>query len=302
MPPLLRPTIGRERIEITPRDLDILRAVEAHRYVRTDHVRQLLFARATARSAQLRLQKLWHHGYIERAYLASVVGGERRPPRGAGTPVYALGAKGRLALHGERAASGPDGEFASASTIQHDLIVTDFLVALIAAARDRAELWVTETLHDWDFWKRLHGRKPGASGHLVPDGAVSIRRAGQAVPETYYLEVVRADVKAGNGTLREKMLRYAEANHRGAFRELYGHERVRAILIATTSSVRAEHFRALSGTLPHGRQLFGFASYEDRDADGRAVPRFTAARILGLPWMTAGEEALTLGVSTPSPA
>lgn len=298
---LSRAPIGRERLVVTPRDLDILRAADQHRYVRTDHLKQLLFATTTDRSAQMRLRKLWRHGYLDRVYLASVVGGERRPPRGAGVPVFTLAAKGRAALHGERGGTDAAGETVSPSTIQHELVVTDFMVALHSAIRNRAEVWLVETSHAGNLWRRLGGRRlPAIPGErLVPDGAVTLQRADRA-RETYYLEVVRAGVRAGNGTLWDKLLRYSEANHRGAFRELYGHDRVRAILIATTSEERSENLRALAKSLPHGRKLFAFASYESKDAEGRAVPRFTAASILDLPWRTVDGEVLRLGAHTPT--
>lgn len=298
---LSRTPVGRERLVITSRDLDILRATDQHRYVRTEHLKQLLFPTTTDRSAQMRLRKLWHHGYLERVYLASVVNGERRPPRGAGVPVFTLAARGRAALHGERSGTESNQETVSPSTIQHELVVTDFMVALQAAIRNRADLWVVETSHAGNLWRKLGGRRlptiPG--GRLVPDGAVTLQRVDRT-RETYYLEVVRAGVRAGNATLWDKLLRYSEANHRGAFRELYGHDRVRAVLIATTSEERTEHLRALAKSLPHGRKLFAFASYESKDAEGRTVPRFTAASILDLSWRTVDGEVLKIGVHTPT--
>lgn len=298
MPSLLqRGAVGRERIVLTPRDLDILRAAEAHRFVRTDHLKALLFPDTTDRSAQMRLRKLWRHGYLDRVHLASVVEGERRPPRGAGVPVFTISARGRAALHGDRPSDGgPD--LASPSTIQHELVVTDFLVALTAATRDRSDLWLTETAHAGELWRRSSGRRE-AKGLLVPDGAATLRRGGE-VPETYYLEVVRAGVRAGNGTLWDKLLRYSDANHRGVFRETYGHDRVRAVLIATTTEARAEHLRALAKSLPHGRKLFAFAAFETRDAAGRAAPSFVADRILDLAWRTVDGDVLRLG-ETASP-
>lgn len=287
---------------LTSRDLDILRSAHAHRFIRTDHFKELHFARSTIRSAQMRLRKLWHHGYLDRVYLASVIDGTRRPPRGAGIPIYTLGAKGAAALHEEGPAKAAAREVASPWTIQHHLIVTDFLVALDVATRDRADLRLVEAVHEWDLWRRLADRHvPATEGlRLVPDGAVTLVRPDGGTRETYYLEVVRADVKAGNRTLWEKMVRYAELNHRGAFKELYGHERVRAVLIATTSSERAEHLRSLARALPYGRKLFAFAAYEERDAEGRVVPSLTPARVLSFAWTTVDGATMTLGGNTPS--
>lgn len=291
---------GYERLVITPRDIDILRATQQHRYVRTDHLKRLLFSESSERSAQMRLRKLWRHGYLHRLQLASVVDGQRSPTRGPGISVFTLAAKGAAVLHGERGSPAPADTAPSAATVQHELVVTDFMVALQEAIRNRADLWLIETSHAGHLWQRLNKRAP-SPGRLVPDGAVTIQRADRT-RETYYLEVVRAGIRAGNGTLWDKLLRYAEANHRGAFREQYGHERLRGVLIATTTPERAEHLRTLAKSLPHGRRLFAFAAYQSQRTDGQAASSFTPEDILRMPWKTADDDVLRLGVDTPSAA
>jgi hypothetical protein len=43
----------------------------------------------------------------------------------------------------------------------------------------------------------------------------------------------------------------------------------------------------LAATLPHGRRLFWFGSYQAIEADGRVVPGVTASGVLEQRWRTA---------------
>lgn len=283
---------GRARaLALQPRDLDLLRAAEIHRYVRTEHLHGLHFAGRSLRAAQMRLRELWAHRYLERVYIASVIDGRRIPPRGPGLPVYTIGARGVRSLHAiPETRDVPAPEIGGASTIQHHLVVTDFLVSLELALRERGDLMLVERVHEWDLWKRLGGaadRLPSGQ-KVVPDGAFTIRTA-KGERATYYLEVVRAGVRAGNGTLWDKMLRASDLNHQGFFAKAYGHARVRRTLFLTTSAERAERFRQLAGSLPYSRQFFAFGSYEATHG-GRLTPE----SVLSLPWTDVSGRRFTL--------
>lgn len=295
--PYVRPR-GRARVlALQPRDLDVLRAAERHRYLRTEHVHRLHFAGRSLRAAQMRLRELWVHRYLERIHVASVIDGRRIPPRGPGLPVYALGAQGALALNASEGSGAAAPEIGGASTVQHHLVVTDFLVSLELALRARGGPALAESVHEWDLWKRLVGAGEAPKvQRVVPDGAFTVRAPGGG-DATYYLEVVRAGVRAGNGTLWDKMLRASDLNHRGFFARAYGHARVRRVLFLTTSGERAETFRRIAESLPHGRRLFAFGSYE-AGADGALAPE----RILSLPWKDAAGLAFTLADELAKPA
>ena len=62
------------RIEIQPRDCDIVRVVYDHRFMRTDHLTSLIPGDRT--SIEKRLRKLWEHRYIERHFLPIIYGKE----------------------------------------------------------------------------------------------------------------------------------------------------------------------------------------------------------------------------------
>src|SRR5215207_9868159 len=122
---------------LTPRDLEILRAVHRHRLLRSTH---LVALSGGSRQATLRrLQLLFHHGYLD------------RPPmqldwyaRGSEPLVYALGNRGAEILEAEGVAR-PRGirwdtknRNVSRVFLHHTLAVAEVMVAFEVACRDRA--------------------------------------------------------------------------------------------------------------------------------------------------------------------
>ncbi|TAK95379.1 MAG: DeoR family transcriptional regulator, partial [Verrucomicrobia bacterium] len=51
-------------MRLTERDREILRHIYRHRFLRTDHLTKLLSG--SPQQIRRRLQKLYHHGYLER--------------------------------------------------------------------------------------------------------------------------------------------------------------------------------------------------------------------------------------------
>jgi|SRR6185295_5735507 len=123
-------------IVLTPRDLDILRAVHRHRLLRSTHLVALL---GGSRQATLRrLQLLFHHGYLD------------RPPmqldwyvRGSEPLVYALGNQGAEVLEAEgevrRGGVRWDTKNRNVSRVflHHTLAVAEVMVAFEVACRSR---------------------------------------------------------------------------------------------------------------------------------------------------------------------
>jgi hypothetical protein len=118
--------------------------------------------------------------------------------------------------------------------------------------------------------------------------------SGQADEQTFYLEVLRADIKGGNARLRAKMDRYIQLAHVGAFNEIFNHQRLRAVLFLTTSPTRAEHLRQYAQGLRHGRRLFWFGSSESRSEHGECVSTLTPELLLTPRWLTADGELLSI--------
>lgn len=303
--PLRPPQLG---LRLQPRDIALLRLVFHHRFVRSDHLHALLMPRTNRRVIQTRLQKLFAHAYVKRLFVPAILDGEHRPLTHSRQPIYTLDRRGARLLSEHENESGRTAldrwrpEVVSASTLAHHLVVTDCLVALQVACRSSPSVQFIRGEHEGILWAKLreHRQHHRIKQAIVPDGAFTLRYAtGETM--TFYLEVVRADVKGGNRRLLEKLRRYVELLRLEYFRDVFGHERVRAVLLATTSLVRAKNLARVAEKLIHGRRLFWFGTYQEKTADGRFASCFTPEQILTLPWHEATGDRQTLQPPTLPP-
>ena len=286
---------------LQPRDLEVLRFVVNHRFLRSDHLQALMTTRMPWRVMQARLQKLSRHGYLRRLYVPVVLDGVHAPLTHSRQPIYTLDTRGVQVLR-ERAPPGTPAaaldrpERPSYHFLSHHLVVTDCLVALAAATRSIPAVEVVEVWPESTLWVKLRAyrREHRLPRALIPDGAFTLRYPSTGETITFYLEVVRADVKHGNQQLLAKLRRYIELNRQGILRAVYGHERVRAVLWATTSTARARNLAALAGQLPQGRRLFWFGAYQGQTTTGALASTFTPERLLHLPWLDGGGTTWTL--------
>jgi hypothetical protein len=177
-------------------------------------------------------------------------------------------------------------------TLEHQLVVSEFMVALVIASRRRPDLRL-EVSHEWALWQALSAKTRKRDGVIVPDGAFTFSLPG-GKSVTFCLEVVRAGTKGGNRRFADKLARYAELNRTGFFCDTYGFERVRAVLVLTTSNARAQSLRAAASTLSHSRGLFWFGSYLAPDQDGFAI---AASSIFSHSWSTASGERISLATA-----
>lgn len=240
----VRPARPRAGLEVGARDRALLRSVARFRYMTADHLRILTAPSVARRVFQRRLRLLYEHGLVERDRLPPSTDDHRR-----GTPLYSLGDAGELVVGdtGEALPHRPSGPLPS--TIHHSLIAADFLVAVHEAVR-RAAGQLQATLHpEAELWTRLarfrlrsQRRRPA----IVPDGAVTLTEPGKVTPSTYALEVVRADIRGGSRTFIAKLERYGELVRARFFREAFGFERLRAVVVATPTSTRARNLRELA--------------------------------------------------------
>lgn len=282
---------GQCGLRLQPRDFAILAAADTHRFLRSDHVWTLLFTEVSLRVPQVRLQKLHRHGYLKRLYVSFVMDGEHAPPLHRGQPIYRLTRRG-LRLLSERAGhvapSTKEPASASVMTLEHHLVVTDVLVALAVACRSGTELELSDLRHEGVFLAQLRAYRKSAriANAIVPDGGFQLRHTLTGTTETFYLEVVRADVKGGNGRLLHKLRRYVELHRAGFFRAAYGTTDLRAVLFLTTSEVRARHLHAVASKLAHGRRLFWFGAYQESSICGLKLSAITAKNILSRQWLT----------------
>jgi len=298
----LRPATPRP-MRLEPRDRDILQAVHRHRYLTSDHVQVLAFPGVSRRRAQARLRLLFEHGYLDRFYLPLVlqdVGvSSRRPSR----PLYCLARRGAnivaedLGLAVAAIPHTPRQNARGYATLAHHLVVADFLVAVEAAIVGRGDVEIVavrrehELRRDIAAWQRAHGP---LGRFVVSDGALTLLYPRTDAEWSFHLEVVRANVPGGNKTLLAKLAKYAELNRERFFERVFGQRIVRAVLVATTSPERAEGLRTRAATLPHGRGLFWFGSFNDTSRQGVPITSFAPSTILTAPWRDANGETHTL--------
>ncbi|MFA5763066.1 MAG: replication-relaxation family protein [Bacilli bacterium] len=311
--PFRRPEWPASGFTLQPRDKAIIRSVFAHRVVRSDHVRDLLFANTSMRVVQVRLRKLWEHRYLARYFLSKIFGVPEPAVVRPGQPIYGLDEAGASLLaesDSEKAdalqVSGNIGKF-SLTSLEHHLIAADFLIAVELACTDRQNVRRIEVESEPVLWRKLCAWKAaGNRGRsVISDGAFTIVTTnGDRL--TFHVEVVRADVKGGNKRLIDKLALYATLLREGFFKKAYGHDHVRAVIVATTSCNRADNLRELARTLVHGRRLFWFGAYQTKDADGRNVSTINKDTILAKRWDMIDSESLSLGeaaaASSRSPA
>jgi len=291
-----RPSSG---LVLQPRDREILKSVFTHRLMRSDHVRELLFSGKSLRVAQVRLRKLWEHGYLERCFVPSVLSGETNASVRIGQPVYGLTKKGaELAREsfGQDASKTPQRfrkETPGLALLQHHLVVTDFLVSLEAACGRHAGVQVESVESETGLWRKIalwRERSGGRNGYLVPDGAFTLSYPDSGERWSFCLEVVKAGVKGGNSQLLRKMERYVLFHRQGFFKQAYGQEKLRAVIFLTSSEARAERFRVLAKSLKHGRRLFWFGAYMALGPNRKQESPFKPETILSLDWNTAEDD------------
>lgn len=268
------------RLVLQERDLAMIEAVARFGHMTAEQLAALYFPGRSLRSAQARLRLLWSAGYLERMFLPRLVGDER--PLYCGRPLYRVGALGRRLLRdeGRSAAMRRPG---SSATVEHDLVATELLVALISTAKMRPDFTV-QTWTESELWTVLaEQRQRSARPALVSDGAFTITQVG-AKPLSFHIEVVRADVRGGNQSLARRMQRYASLARAGYFCRVFGQQTLRAVLFMAPTEARAQHLRELAEALPHGRRMFWFTSYEEGEGPARRC-RFGPEHIFKHRWL-----------------
>lgn len=257
---------------LTPRDLQILRAVYRHRLLRSTHLQAL--ADGSPQTTLRRLQLLFHHGYLD------------RPPmqldwyvRGSEPLAYALGNRGAQALAAE-------GELKSGALrwdmknrdfsrlfLRHTLAVAAVMVAFEVACRDREGVTLiqpeevlgaappeTRRLRlpfRWQVEVRQEG-KPYRLG-VEPDRVFGLQFDG--APENrrrafFFLEADRGTMPVERKGLVQtsfarKILAYQETWRQEVHKRHLGIPNVR-VLTVTKSRERVKHLLALCHSLLGG--------------------------------------------------
>jgi hypothetical protein len=279
---------------LTPRDLELLRAVHRHRFLRSTHL--IALAGGSRQGVLRRLQILFHHDYLDRpiAQLDWYT-------RGSQPLVYALGKRGAKVLGGmggmgtERARRLTEHRL-SRVFFHHTLAVADVTVAFQVACRDHPDvefIQPEEVLASaakeirglrlpfrWQVEVRSQGRRERLG--VQPDRVFGLRLKGQQVSSAYFfLEADRGTMPVSRRDLVQtsfarKLLAYRETWRQEVHRRHIGIPNFR-VLTVTATSERLDHLvaacRSLATSGAGGLFLFATAAQLD------------GANVLTIPWM-----------------
>jgi len=291
------------RMVLTSRDIELLRAVHRHRFLRSTHL--VALADGSRQAVLRRLQLLFHHGYVERPVfqLDWYTGGSQ-------PLVYALGKRGAkaIAAAGWRSGVCLDSKNRSLSRVflHHTLAVADVMVAFEVACRERPDLdfiraeevlarapAATRPLRSplrWQVDVRLDARPQHLA--IEPDAIFGLRLKGEfGNPREafFFLEADRGTMPVARKSLTQtsfarKLMAYRETWRQGVHKARFGIPGFR-VLAVTASSERLGHLVAACRSLPSsGARLFLFAH----------VSQIREANVLAMRWVDGRGKSATL--------
>lgn len=224
-------------IRLTDRDREVFYTLFHYRYLTTSLLIERHFGSATRGRTRLRL--LYHHGFLERTWLASV-------GPATGEAIYSLG---RAAIPELVAFYGlePDDIRRRRKKVEPLFVAHELLVARFRLRIAYTGAPIGVSIADWrdggDAKLRVETQdlRTGAlrTETLTPDGVgrVVSRRARF----TFAVECDRGTMTAGR--VREKFRRYVAASATGAFADRFGAERFR-VLVVVPSAKRLSSLKA----------------------------------------------------------
>lgn len=242
--------------EITERDVDIIKLVAHHRFIRSTHLTDLLNG-SSQQGTLRRLSLLFHAGYLSRPQAQQ----ERYRVGGGSSPMtYCLGNHGIDLLAGQfdfrRAAIDwtAKARTAKRGEIEHALEVTDFMVALEAACRRRGNLRVlylddilattapaeTRANPKPYYWPvSVRWQRKEVTLHPIPDkifGIEALDRPEGRNRKWFFLEADRGTMPAVRLDLTKtsfvrKLLAYGHTYQADLHKRIYGFTNMRVLTV-----------------------------------------------------------------------
>jgi hypothetical protein len=247
-------------LRLTERDREILKHVHRHRFLRSDHLTAL-----TAGSPQQllrRLQRLYHHGYLERprCQIDYYQSGSRRI-------AYGLGHKGTGWLKRELSLLFHKLDWKRKNRVgrlflEHALLISDVMVAIEKACRNRADVRLLAPNERRGLFQWSVGIGHHAKCGVIPDRVFGLEFNGKQC--WYFLEADRATMPVMRRNLDQtsfyrKLLAYAATWKQDTHRNRFGWQRFR-VLTVTTDSERVREMIEACRRLNQGRGLFLFTT------------------------------------------
>ena len=277
-------------LRLTTRDGEILKCLQRHRFLRSDHI--VLLCAGSRQQILRRLQRLYHHGYLERPHsqIDYYHSGSRRI-------AYGLGNKGAAWVKRELPLEFHQLDWKQKSNVgrlflEHALLVSDIMVAVEVACRNHADI---RLLSPADFpvtnmrepfqWKVDIGQRQKIG--VIPDRVFGLEFNSRQF--WYCLEADRGTMPITRGNLDQtsferKLLAYAATWAQDLHRTRFGWQRFR-VLTVTISSQRVQGIIAACQGLSHGHGLFLFLE---------AAALAEHGDILNSLWQTSRPEKTTL--------
>ena len=289
-------------LQLTNRDLDILRAVARYRFLNSGHIRRLI--PGSEKNLANRLKGLFEHAYLDRPQCQYDF---YRPGGGSSLAVYALADKGaRLLTHhdgvyvGDRVSWAQKNKHVGRPFLEHTLAIADFAVAVSVDV-------AANPVVDHVDGPTLLARLPASTRALakpyrlsVPVIFKSTRRTVGIEPDYVFslgfpaagrranflveidrgtMPVERSDIT--QSSMLRKFLSYSAVWRAKQHVSAFGWRNFR-VLVVTKTAERAEHMRGVLSRLSGntGSALFWFADHQALmmgntlehiwiDADGR---------------------------------
>ena len=266
--PERRTRFERERppgLVITDRDIAILEATGRHRFVRSTHLQALMPEEPPAKILR-RLHKLYHNGYLDRprAQIDYHQGGGGSKPM-----VYGLTSRGERLL-AEETGKSPRRRDTNTTRLflEHTLAVTDFMVSLEGACRERGDIRIIEPAEIlarasdqvkrqsnpfmWETRVRWGGEEHRI--HVAPDKVFGIEDADGS-RRYYFLEMDRGTMPVARGDLRRtsllrKFLSYDATFRDKLYRSLYGLPGFQVLTVTTSEKRSANCIHVLRNWIP----------------------------------------------------
>lgn len=259
-------------LRLTERDQVIIRLVHRHRFLRSSHIRSLV----SGSSQQLlrRLKLLYHHGYLDRPRMQL----EYYHEGGSREMVYGLGRKGASVIHKELGYElrallwDVEKGLVGRVFLKHALLVSDIMVALELACRDRRirmlaerELAPPSEMNAEKRWFRWKVTVAGQKLSAVPDRVFALElKDGDGIPRRsyFFLEADRGTMPVARKTLSQtsfwrKLVAYEATWTEAIHEKRFGFHRFR-VLTVTTSAARVKSLVEACSQLRSGQGLFLF--------------------------------------------
>lgn len=280
-------------LQLQARDLEILKLIYDYRFIQSDQVTNLI--EGSERKILQRLQKLFHHGYVDR-----LVDQRIRTRNGSDRMAYAITLKAAGLLVQELGIELSKVNWASKNRsvterhVKHSLMIAKFRTAISLAAERREDLKLISWKENHGTGKNIDpelsdkvvvdlGKGKGMSGRILPDAFLKLQVAG--TPFYFYLEADRSTMT--NRRFLKKLRAYWAWWKQGGSQKKHGAENFRVLSI-TKSHRRRDNLKKIAAQASPGAGgsgMFWFACEKDYDV---ASPE----SILKPIWVTAKDDDL----------